>query len=82
MEGGTKKAERNEGERKREKCVGIEPCGRPTGSRNIALRKYAHIYRDNTRTGGTWRRRERNGGARIYYVSRSRGISERIAREI
>lgn len=45
--GGTKKAGTEGSEGTREKCVGIEPCGRPIGSRNIALRKCAHT---NTHT--------------------------------
>lgn len=32
------------GGKAREKCVGIEPCGWPTGPRNIALRKCASTY--------------------------------------
>lgn len=62
-EGRTKKAGTEGSEGTREKCVGIEPCGRSagSGSRNIALRKCAHTYeRDNTRTRITG---TRGGGA-------------------
>lgn len=45
------------GGKAREKCVGIEPCGRPTGPRNIALRKYARVHTHVETCAGIIRKR-------------------------
>lgn len=78
QEGGAKKAGPEGSEGTREKCVGIEPCGRPTGSRNIALRKCAHTHTIHTEAIHVHELSVHVEAARtkpvhVYTVSRSRG---------